>query len=565
MRNLFIGLLLSSVAASGAANLAMSSAGLSADGTTLVIPFTGTCQSPLSPSSAIGGFTVFNGGYPEAQAGVTASGCTVTIILGEPVSVDEALTVSLSSTTGSGYLTDSPGNTPAGQATLAVANNSEWHAVTGASMSGRYRAEGSNPTATAYAYQINFVGADGCYRINATATQLDLFAFDYSNHWVLRQDGATIHDWGQSGSGTAWTEQGLVTGLSGTHEYDFCAINPQNNGAFYASLVRVRITGSVGAQPAVKAIVAAVGDSITALFGPQPITDSTTGDLYQVASVLGYADQFAGSPGATVCSGGNTIQNLVQNMAFSGSFPLAFMAGSSGYNDHSVGTSASALGTCWDTLLTEMDNLANPPTHIVIEGMLSFVTPIDPSFDAAIAGAVAGHPRACFVPRLNWIDTAAWNGSTGDRQSDQLHIHGSSASTSLTGYAKIANRELPIAAGYTSGASFMVGGGAGSGPLFSSSPPFTAALPGAAIFADPVTVSSSTATDVLCIVGSTCGTGSVTLPANWGSHTFQYTITPANSGPRTIGYSGLANCWTAPSPTTFTATGTAPRGFLFGD
>jgi hypothetical protein len=91
-----------------------------------------------------------------------------------------------------------------------------------------------------------------------------LFAFDYSNHWLLRQDGVTIHDWGQGSSSTIWTEQGLVTGWSGSHEYDFCAINAQNNGLHYASLARIRVTGTLGSQPTSKPIIAAVGDSITA-------------------------------------------------------------------------------------------------------------------------------------------------------------------------------------------------------------------------------------------------------------------------------------------------------------
>jgi hypothetical protein len=71
--------------------------------------------------------------------------------------------------------------------------------------------------------------------------------------------------------------------------------------------------------------------------------------------------------------------------------------------------------------------------------------------------------------------------------------------------------------------------------------------------------------DIICIVGSACGTGSVTLPANWGSHTFQYTVAPATVGSRTIAYAGLANCWTAPASTTFMATGTPPTGFLIGE
>jgi hypothetical protein len=500
-------------------------------------------------------------GWLGSVSSATSSGCAVTLTLSEPVSVDETLTVSLASTTGAGYLTDAAGNTPTGQSGFAVTNNSEWLATAGPSLAGKYQAEGSNSSASAYYYQVNFLSADGCYRIKAAASQIDLFAFNYSNHWVLRQDGATIRDWGQGATSTTWSEQGLVTGLSGTHEYDFCAINPQNNGFHYASLGRIRVTGTFGSQPAAKPMIAAVGDSITALYGPQAVTDSTTGDLYQVAKAFGYADQFAGSAGATVCTGGNSIQSLTPDMAFSGSFPLAFMAGSSGYNDHSAGTTASALGACWNTLLTQMDNLGNPPTHIVVGGMLSFVTPIDPSYDAAIAAAVANHPRACFVPRVNWIDTNVWNGTSGDRQSDQLHIHGSSSGT---GYAKVANRELPVAAGYLSGASFTVTGGAASGPVTATSPAFTVALPGGATFADPVTVTSSGANDMICIVGGACGTGSATLPANWGSNTFQYTIAPSSVGSRAISYTALADCWTAPAPTTFTSTGTAARGFLIG-
>jgi hypothetical protein len=468
--------------------------------------------------------------------------------------------VSLASTTGANYLTDNSGNTPAGQGSFAIVSNSEWRAVDASSMSGKYQAEGSNTAETSYTYQVNFESADGCYRINAAATQLDLFAFNYSNHWVLRQDGVTIRDWGQLPNTVVYTEQGLVTGLSGAHEYDFCAINPQNNGPFYASLARIRITGTIQAQPAAKPIIAAGGDSITAYYGPQAVTDSTLGDLYQIAKQVGAADQFFGNPGAEVCAMNSAVPPFLE---FSGPFPLTFLAGSSGYNDVSAGTTAAALGACWNTFLTNMDNLANPPTKIVVEGMLPFVSPIDPSYDSAIAAAVALHPRACFVSRLTWIDTVAWNGTTGDRQSDQIHIHGSSSGT---GYAKLANRKAPIAVGYMSGASFTVSGGSDSGPVFSASAPFTVTLGGSnTTFLDPVTVGSSGANDVVCIVGSGCGTGSVTLPANWGSHTFQYTIAPASIGSRTIALTGLANCWTSPTPVSFTATSNPAKGFLFGE
>lgn len=550
---------LASLSMFASSNLSMSSAALAADGVTVTIPFTGTCQTPLSPASGILGFTInVTGGWSGSISSATRSGCAVTLISSEPISVNETPTITLASTTGANYLTDASGNTPAGQSGFAVTNNSEWMWANGASTSGKYRAEGSGGIATTYTGQLNLLGADGCYRINATATQLDLFAFNYSNHWVLLQDGARIHDWGVAASGTTFSDQGIVTGLSGAHEYDFCAVSPQNHGFYYASAIRIRVTGTLGAQPAIRSMIAEIGDSLTALYGPTPITDSATGHLSPVAAAFGMADAISGSPGATICAGGNSVQALEQYLNFSGlSTPLAFMAGSSEYNDNSLGTSASALQACWNTLLTAVDALGNPPTHVVVGGQYSFTTSQTAGYDAAIAAAVSAHPRACFVSRLNWVNTTAWNGTTGDRQSDQVHIIGGLLSGPDVGWAKVANREMPIAAGYLSGQSFSVSGGATSGLLNSRSAAFTVTLagPSTVTFVDPVEVSSYSG-DTVCIVGGACGTGSVTLPASWGAHTFQFTVQPSTTGPRTISYAAaLPQCWTAPAGATYTAFG----------
>lgn len=550
MKKLFA-LFLLAFPAFGAANLAMSSATLAADGVTLTIPFTGTCQAPLSPASGILGFTVtVAGGWAGSISSATRAGCTVTLVISEPVSVDETPTITLAATTGANFLTDNAGNTPTGQSGFSVGvSGSEWHEVGGPSLSGLYRAEGAGGPGTpnyhsTYTFQLGFPSADGCYRINATATQLSLFAFNYLNDWVLRRDGATIHDWGATPNTATWSDQGLVTGLSGAHEYEFCSNNPQGNGPWLAIVARIRITGTIGAQPAAKTLIMTAGDSITAYYGPQPVTDSTLGDLYQIATPLGLADQYWGSPGDQLCA--NMQTEIPTQIGYQGAtVPVLFLAGSTDYNDFVAGTSAAAVGTCMNTLLTALDGLSNPPTHIIVGGNLPFVSPIPGTYDTAIAAAVALHPRACFAPRLTWINTVAWTGSTGDRQSDQLHIEGNDDGN---GYWKMANRELPITAGYLSGASFSAPSASGT-----SSATITLTLPGAATWVSGLTATSSNASDTLSFAGGTPANHAVTLSAPPGTNTVALTVS-GTAGSRTITYSSPAECWTVATPTSVTIT-----------
>lgn len=545
-------LLLSAQHAFAAANLAMASATLAADGVTLTIPFTGTCQTPLSPGSGILGFSMtVTGGWAGSVSTATRSGCTVTLVLSEPISKDEAPTVTLASTTGANFLTDNSGNTPTGQSNFTIANNSEWleTSPTAGTMTNKYRAEGMGHSGspnfnTNYVFQTNFASADNCYRINATATQIDLWAYQGTDHWVLRRDGVQIHDWGQTANNNAFSQQGLVTGLTDVspHEYDFCSINPQVSPYLYI-LSRIRVTGTIGAQPTAKNLIFAAGDSITAYYGPTPITDSMTGDLAQVALNTNQADQFWGAPGDQLCSSMNT-QIPTQLGYITETMPLLTVAGSTDYNDVSAGTTAAAVGACMDTLLTNIDNLSNPPTKVLVLGNLPFAAGNIPStYDTALLAATALHPRACFVSRLAWINTTAFNGTTGDRQSDAVHIIGGSlANGPNVGYAKIANREIPITAGYINGASFSVGGPA-SGKIGVASSNFTiTAAAGSTFNGDAITLSD----------GGNGGTFTPNLTAlTLGATSVTFTYTPAISGTISISYSGLSSCWTAPTANSY--------------
>lgn len=557
MKKLALVALLSALPSFAAANLAMSSATLAADGVTFTIPFTGTCQTPLSPASGILGFTITvpTSGWGGSVSAATRSGCTVTLVSSEPISVDETPTITLASTTGVNFLTDNSGNTPTGQAGFAVTKNTEWHGANGASMAGKFQDEGAGGSAGSYTFQLNGLLSDWCYRFNATATQLDVFAYNNHNIWQIRQDGAPIHTYAENDTNT-FTEQGLVTGLSGAHEYEVCQNNPQGQNFYYSSLIRIRITGTIGAQPTIKPIIAAGGDSIAFYGGPEAPTDSTLGDQYQMASALGLATTHWASDGDQLCASMDTQIPTGLNY-LTGSFPFLTVAGSTDYNDHSSGTSAAMVGACMNTLLTNIEAMTDPPTHILVFGNLPFTAPIDPSFDVAIAAALAGHPTACFAERLDWIDTVAWTGSTGDRQSDQVHVHASSKTPPLFGYAKLANRENPIAQGWINGSSFNISGSSTGTVGLSTN---LSTVPTGGWLWDgneTLTITSSVSTDTVCI-GASCGTHTITATPGAGT-TPTVSIRPATVGSRTLTSSGLANCWTAPSPFTLTAgAGTVP-------
>jgi hypothetical protein len=123
------------------------------------------------------------------------------------------------------------------------------------------------------------------------------------------------------------------------------------------------------------------------------------------------------------------------------------------------------------------------------------------------------------------------------------------------GYGQIANRLAPVLLAATGTASFTISGGASSGNQYTPSTAFTVTLGGAGTtWVDVVKISSTVASDTICIVSSVCGQGSVTLPASWGTQTFSFTVRPITTGARTISYGSLADGWLAPSSNSYTST-----------
>ena len=281
--------------------------------------------------------------------------------------------------------------------------------------------------------------------------------------------------------------------------------------------------------------------------------------MYQTAKAIGAADLIYGVAGQQIC---NMTTSIPSALTFPGAdFALAFLAPSGGGNDVAAGTTPAALAACWDALLTNMDALSNPPTHIVVTGLPSQASPYPTTYDTAIAAVVANHSRACFTSMVSpgaWLNTVtnASAPTTGDRQSDDIHVVGSAAG-SLFGYAKWASaHNIPLAAGYLQGASYAL-----TGPTSGNvGTPYTftvGAVTGAYFGGETITPSDFGG-------GGTFTPSSVTLTAFATSATFTYAASGA--GAKTIGLGSLPSCYTAPTALSFSAS--APvnnsHGFLLG-
>ena len=195
------------------------------------------------------------------------------------------------------------------------------------------------------------------------------------------------------------------------------------------------------------------------------------------------------------------------------------------------------------------------------------------AYNAAIRAAVgtysAGAPRipVCTYSTDGWIDAAA------DTIGDALHPALQNAAAGgypfgnpLRGYGKISNRLSFILAGYgAAGASFEVSGPA-TGTVQSASSPFavTAGAANAQFSGETITMDDGGSGGAFVVSTGDTGTGSVVVHTEPGSTGFTFTYRPAESGSRSIHYSGLPDCWTAPGPTVYDAIGNTASGFLIG-
>ena len=495
-------------------------------------------------------------------------------------------------------MTGSTGSAASSSATMAAntgANLSEWHSVQWLVSQGFATVDGSpllgDPTGLGYSSMAAWNSALGSIRVNvASATEIDIWAFEYDNAWCLQQDGVDVGTRQKFGVGTVMVDAVLATGLSGTHLYRIlgCAGATSYQTAVVAAM---RFVGGTltGTAPAALPIVTCFGDSICGS-GSAP-DDSRTMDFWLGALNNGYSAQIATYAGMLV-SGAGGLATRTSVLQLYGNGPPAITVLEGGTNDQAASVPTgpgSTFRTAYSSMIAGAKAVANPATHLIVRAPLPnadtnsanwglYVT--DVAAAATAAGVCVEHTGTdtsaggtYTMPggAPNWINPASTEAGCTSQSypptptaDTQEGIHPCAAATLAgDGYGKVANREAPVWAGYTSGSSFTVTGPATG--TTGANLTLTLALPGAATWIDQVVATSSVPTDCMSFNNGPCTYGSATLPVSNGNNSVTLSVRLSTVGSRTITYSGTADCWTVPVPTTLTATTGAPvSGFLFG-
>src|SRR5271157_5979297 len=284
----------------GAANLTISSAALSVDGTTLSLTMS---QSGLLPVSGISGcFTMHGGNKPSLSvSSATSGGSIVTAVLSDPYNGNDVPTIDIATAAGGCNLTGSSGaNTPQGQTGVSIANNSEWYSAR-ALPNARYDGIPSLTVVPGDGVNTNVVGWDsalGSISVHANGSEVQLWALQYGNGFCLFQDGLNVGRFKATGA-TTWIRMSLAAGLSGTHLYRImgCAGASSFQGVLISQVRFVSGAPVAPTPPVTLPTIMACGDSIVGS-GSAP-DDSSTVD-WGLLTTAGWAAQIEPESGVKV-------------------------------------------------------------------------------------------------------------------------------------------------------------------------------------------------------------------------------------------------------------------------
>jgi lysophospholipase L1-like esterase len=438
---------------------------------------------------------------------------------------------------------------PAGYGTflpISQAPFSTYIQLDGGAISADYGSYGS-----AYNWQ-----GDSMMRFNAAVTDIYFWGYQGSGKIVVYQDGVEIANFIPTGA-SIWGLMHIATGLdSGSHLYEIAEIEPSDpvKGFYVYGLMLSGGTGLVSTKPAEKTGVLWYGDSIVAESGSPDLVDKRLGDLWLATRPLNLNPIQRGIPGWTVST---QLRNAVatQVTTISPKPQVIFLEG--GVNDQrasvTIGNTSTA-GTFAGDMKTMITSVATglPATSTI------FVRAILPNSStnstnrslytaaqqAAVNAYMAGNPtvQALYINTDNWI-SATPNVNT---DSGGLHL-------SMSGYAKVANREIPLINGIVNGTSYTVSGPS-NGTSSQASTNFTVALPGGATFTGDQTITIADGGNggtFTPSVGST-GVSSVTVTPATSTTSFTFTYNAATAGTKTLTFTNGQN-WTDSTSTAYVA------------
>jgi hypothetical protein len=471
----------------------------------------------------------------------------------------------------------------AAASSVTATNASDYYAGGDAHWSGLLTYQGSPLIATdgnGYPNTLQFNGTNGSldFNVSSSSGSIAVWSFQFNGAISLYVDG-TVASRVPLASGTVYAETLFSTG-TGAHSY---RVVETGTGTGFPFVEAFRCPScSFATQPAVRPIISVCGASIVDVSGGGSATSNGDQTNWGLLQSVGFTDQGSSASGQTLYT--YLRDHCPGEMATGGGATPLIGWMEPDPNDIVADNSLANVQAAAQTVVTNILANATPPAILYVSGYYSAT--YDNSgvctglsapqcaalYNSAIAAGVAavGSAKTVFIHTQSltsgapdWINSNSACTGTNDTQEG---VHPCAAtSIGAPGFGKIANRQAPLFLGQTLGSSFSVSGPT-TGVQYSVSSPFTSTIGGSAsgvTWMDIVTVHSSVSSDQICIVGGSCGTGSVATPGGLGASAFQYTIDAVVTGAHTISYTSLPDGWVAPANTAITITPAPVVGTYF--
>ncbi len=411
----------------------------------------------------------------------------------------------------------------------------------------------TNYPATGHANTVHWTYMDGGVSFKASAADVWVYANDDSGPLSLYQDGTYL------GTVVTGTQDGffrlyhLGTGLdAAVHTYEIVSSGtwttpggePGGANAYIYSLMLAGGSGLQSPPTSALPIETFYGDSITAGAGLGD-NNGREVDASIVSRNIGHTDYRVAYGGQEVSTWGRDNTSLLAGSPhpYRVWVRLGTNDAINGVTLGSVGTPNTFIGDYY-TMVSNIRTAVGSGAPIYIEELFpttSYSTSTRLTYNTAIQTAVTTYMNNTGDTNVKLINTDNWINTTTD-EVDGLHPN-------ATGYALMANREIPFAAatGYT-----VSGPSSGSGTATSTN--FTVTIASGATFTgdQTITIGDGGNGGTLTPSVGTASSSSVTVTPTASTTAFTFTYTPASTGTKTLTFTNGQN-WTDASSTTYSA------------
>ena len=420
-------------------------------------------------------------------------------------------------------------------------------------------------------------GTDGAIRFNSSCQAFSIYAYQANSAYKVYRDGVVFGSVYQAPATTDYNMLPVATGSDGAmHLWEIVVARPPSGSLpTIVSLMPIGCSGSsFGTKPSTLPLITFNGDStIDGNGGAFLPTNNFLGrDSFLVARALGLTSQNIGHSGKKVSEMNgfddfNTVNPLINSSTPVIQAPKYALL-SEGTNDSNTGTSLSQYQTDWLSWITKAASYMATGGFILVRGTYpttvsnSIPTDYNNVEKTVVNTWNAGSPAipAYYVDTTNWWDSSVFQNLSTDLNNPTYDtgdgLHGTSK-----GFAKFANREIPIFNGLINGSSYTITNpGSLSGTAGTASGSFTVTLPGSATFTGDQTITLSDGGNggtFTPSVGS-AGVSPVTVTPTNGLTSFTFTYNPASAGTKTISFTHGQNngqdVWVDPSSVSYVVT-----------